>query len=79
MNYYLGYETHPTEPKHKNIYAISPEFDEALLDNSILLKMRVKRNMKKIRRQYNEPRNRRYVRRAFKTPRPFHHRPAHIY
>jgi hypothetical protein len=46
------YEGYDSEPRLRNEYSFYPELDDDLFDNKYLLKARVRRNMKRIRKQY---------------------------
>ena len=48
---WADYQEYDSEPKYREKYDISPELEDELLDSGYFLKARVRRNMKKIRRQ----------------------------
>jgi hypothetical protein len=64
------YEFYESEPRTRKQYDMSPDLEDVLLDHGYLLKARVRRNMKKIRRQY--------VNRSDRTENNHNHW-AHIY
>ena len=74
------YEPHEGEPVSRKAYDISPELEEELLDNGYFLKMRVRRQIKKMQKQnsgrlYTD----RFAGRHVRSFKPRRHWPLHSF
>jgi hypothetical protein len=64
------YEAHEKEPKENRRYELSPEMEDEVLEYGIVLKQRVRRNIKKLQAQYRKSA------RIRSKPEAAHYRPA---